>query len=372
MSLSLLAGEDNQFDSDSIYDIKISPNSGLEFKSEKVTLSPDHIIMEYGFHNAAKSPLTTEIIFPLPSNAPNGYLNQFSPTKFNFQASVEGTKIPYPLKARAFLDSKEITSELKELNITYVDYYPQGSPASLKEALKRGYVYEKVERADFEDDESPMVTVLYPSFTIKLSFSWKQTFPPGPTNIKISYKPGLGTNEGLILDSAKWDAHLPDYQFKLDSPLDKRSQVSIETLRKSKYTDLPASYFKFTLPQTDSWPKGIENFELFASGSQIILLDINGQLMSDIESYTFKKENFKPIGQMKVQFVGREKGPLHTDNQFTKKINGPANCRLKPYGKIVKSILDQETVILKERKDGWYHIFYKGHNCWTSRNNLRF
>ena len=51
-------------------------------------------------------------------------------------------------------------------------------------------------------------------------------------------------------------------------------------------------------------------------------------------------------------------------------INGPANCREKPNGKILKSLPDAVTVKFLQSNRNWFKIDYNGTKCWTFKSNI--
>ncbi len=51
-------------------------------------------------------------------------------------------------------------------------------------------------------------------------------------------------------------------------------------------------------------------------------------------------------------------------------INGPANCREKPNGKILRSIKDRKSVSLIEEKGDWFYLLHGSVKCWTYKNNI--
>jgi hypothetical protein len=52
-------------------------------------------------------------------------------------------------------------------------------------------------------------------------------------------------------------------------------------------------------------------------------------------------------------------------------IHGPANCREKLNGKILRSLPDQTKVDVLERSGDWYQVRLGTMTCWTAKQNLR-
>jgi hypothetical protein len=51
-------------------------------------------------------------------------------------------------------------------------------------------------------------------------------------------------------------------------------------------------------------------------------------------------------------------------------INGPANIRDNPSGKIIATLNDLTLVLVLENKGDWYHILYASVDGWTHKDNL--
>jgi hypothetical protein len=52
-------------------------------------------------------------------------------------------------------------------------------------------------------------------------------------------------------------------------------------------------------------------------------------------------------------------------------IDGPANCRDKPQGKIIKSMANGEKVTVVDQKGDWLEVRSKNMTCWTFKTNLK-
>jgi hypothetical protein len=360
---------DSQFDSDAIFDIQVTPNSTLEFKAEKIHITPKLVTMEYEFLNLGKD-FEAEINFPLPDLAPNGYLNQFVPEILKFKASVDGIDLPYPIKHKAIFKGKDITAELEKLKITYPRYYPIGSMESIRVATERGWTFWEKELEDFEDEKSPMVNVVYPNFKPIASFGWKQKFLKDKvTKIKLAYVPNLGFME--LGDLRNWETFrnlISPRDFDLESGT---AEYAADQKKMAAYHATVQNYYlRFHLPNTTNWSKGIENFELKVDGTALIFLYMSGEVMSDFTPLLVQKKNFKPTGEAIVNLIDLKNGQLSRDIPYTKKVDGPANCRKSPSGALVVSIPQGAPVLVRARKEDWYLVTYVGKDCWTKKNNL--
>jgi hypothetical protein len=113
---------------------------------------------------------------------------------------------------------------------------------------------------------------------------------------------------------------------------------------------------------------------MIATGANLILGEVDGERDADVNELKFTKKNFSPKKEILIEFV-QSPGPdslLPKEIPFISSVDGPANCREKPKGKIVSSIPDLAKVNIRGREEDWYRVEFNGKECWTIRNNLRF
>jgi hypothetical protein len=313
-------------------------------KKELLRISPKKVQVEYVFLNESKEDLETIVAFPLPpfvdyereSNFGGEY--QFP----DFQVSVDGKPVKYQDRYEFRYEGKNITEDLKKLKVP-VDRFPDFSmiPASTFEELKaRGWVSHN------EDSGS------HATYTIQTTHFWNQRFPSGKkVESKHSYTPALGSSVGGVIYNELWKPFLEE----------------------ANSCELAAYHFEYILSTGSNWKSGIEDFQLQVDGASVILVEIDGQVDFDLGSYRFKKKGFKPKKELLIEYLGIGGKPVLPDTlRLTKEIDGPANCRDSPTGKVLRSLPDRERVRVKAREGKWYRIEVKSTSCWTHRKNLRF
>ncbi|MGO9359604.1 MAG: DUF4424 domain-containing protein [Xanthobacteraceae bacterium] len=183
-------------------------STGIALQSEELFISPKQIRVHYRFHNGSGAAVTTLVAFPMPdiaienpddnvqipiTNAPDNFLG--------FATTVDGTPVQARLEQKVFAKGVDQTALLRRLNLPLAPYL-EGWPdrlaalaapaqAQLRDA---GLVYGQTEY-----EGTRPVARLYPSWTLKTSYFWEQTFAPGDTEIEHRYRPSVGVSLGTLI-----------------------------------------------------------------------------------------------------------------------------------------------------------------------------
>jgi hypothetical protein len=329
--------------------LRLEKTDRIAMKKELLRVSPKKVQVEYVFLNESKDDLETVVAFPLPPYwniyhvSAGGGENQFP----DFEVSMNGAPVKFQTKSEVRFEGKDITEELKKLKMP-IDRFLKFSeiPAAILEELKKRGWYSD------QHPDGDMNAV----YTIQKTHFWNQRFPVGKkVESKHSYTPELGGNSiGAVSFGEIWKPFL-----ELDQGQEQPA--------------LAANHFEYILSTGSNWKSGIEDFQLQVDGASVILVEIDGQVDFDLGSYRFKKKGFKPKKELRIEYLGiGGKAVLPDTLRLTKEIDGPANCRDSPTGKVLRSLPDRERVRVKTREGEWYRIQSKSTSCWTHRKNLRF
>jgi len=347
--------------------IVFSKTDAISLRKEKLFLSPNEIKVDYIFENTTSIDQTLLVSFPLPPIGANYGDN--SERFESFTVTIDGKDVSYQTECRAFNESVELTEELKQAGLPICEFKNAKELSKKTQAL---VIKKKLYSTDNMDEE------LNPTFTISRKHYWSQNFlPKQKIHVQHRYKPLLGMNSIGQL-SHDWQEFLPQgaLSFCLDmepSKLTSENKAICQKELKDPQIDTRASYLRYIITSANTWKNGIEYFEMIATGAAIVLGEVDGARDADFKELKLIKKNFKPKKEILIEFVGENKDPIIPKGlTFLKIIDGPANCRSKPDGEIVTSVPNLEKVNVRERKGNWYRIDFKGKECWTKRNNLKF
>lgn len=341
--------------------IVLSKTDAIALRKEKLLLTPTEIIVDYIFENTTSKAQTLLVSFPLPPliNAYDdcgGRVSRFD----SFSVTVDGANVSYQTECRAFNESIEVTEDLKKVGLPICEFKDQLdrnkffdrnkiAKDALAEMIKKNLIYE-------EGNECGV----FP-FEIHRKHYWTQNFPPmQKIHVQHKYEPELGVTSVCTLYN-NWNSIIPNF------PDPRGGDPESPFLYCAKY-------LKYIITSANTWKNGIEDFEMIATGANLILGEVDGERDADVNQLKFTKKNFSPKKEILIEFV-QSPGPdslLPKEIPFISSVDGPANCREKPKGKIVSSIPDLAKVNIRERKEDWYRVEFNGKECWTIRNNLRF
>jgi hypothetical protein len=153
------------------------------------------ISVSYDFDNTTEFPLRTLVAFPLPLKPAPGRpdLGGLQPFVENFQLRVNGQAQPYQSehKAISIENGKDVTAVLQKHQLDYVNYagftaYEDENPNYLVPKLTKAAQTELQQAGAIYDSLSP-------SYEIKTTHYWQQTFPAKQTvHIEHSYDASPG------------------------------------------------------------------------------------------------------------------------------------------------------------------------------------
>jgi len=174
--------------------LELVKNDQVRMVSEVLRIASRLVEVDYVFENTGSSDVTTLVAFPLPelgavSKVPVNIPFPRTANLVGFQAWIDEREIKPDIEVRAFDQTGEITAELRRLGVDPVN--PEildPKRPELKKALLGMHLLD-------EDDD--------PTWTVKVSFHWQQTFPAGKrVAVKHRYRPIYGSRYIPIDDRA--------------------------------------------------------------------------------------------------------------------------------------------------------------------------
>lgn len=180
----------------------------VEMLSEDLFVSADRVTVRYEFRNRSDAPVTTTVAFPMPDIRIEPYGGDVSiPTDdpdnpLGFETTIDGDRVPMALEQKAFVDGVEVTAAMVALGLPLA---PQSDAArSALDALpaesKARVVAKGIAIEDSYDAGKGWEHHLAPNWTLRATYHWEQTFPPGQiVVVEHSYQPSVGGSVGTIL-----------------------------------------------------------------------------------------------------------------------------------------------------------------------------
>lgn len=180
-------------------------------------------------------------------------------------------------------------------------------------------------------------------------FDWKQIFPSEKLiRISYSYDPTVTEVEFKRIDHEKlWTGYL-----KTDSP----------------NKDLKVRFIGYHLSNASKWKRGIEQFNLMVTGSEIIMAEVDGKIYGDLGVLKISQTKIEPTKDILVEFIDP------TDlKPNSVSLNLPliedAPCLANPNGKTTRDYKKSEIVIVSKRKNFW--LFVEKDKCWIHQSGFR-
>ena len=188
--------------------LALTKNDAIELRAEDLSISPKQVRVNYRFFNTTSAPVQIVVAFPLPDVTFEGIDDvvaipkDSAPENFlGFATTANGQPVTARVEQKVFARGVERTRELRELGVPLAPYLENlgerldAMPAdSRKKLVALGLA---VEQTEYEGQKA--VVHLYPTWTLKTTYYWDQTFPPGETAIEHRYAPSVGVTLGSIV-----------------------------------------------------------------------------------------------------------------------------------------------------------------------------
>lgn len=350
---------------------------GIKMKVEALYIRPYQIEVNYLFENTTDKDITTQMFFPLPEMpAVEEYLGDKS-HDYKFKLWVNGKQKQYQTHWTITQNNKDIT---KDVSILF--YRPEEIitdqeldrriamlPEETRKLLQNNNIVAWDYLVDWDKGEFPAwIMGAQAAWQKQISYSWKQTFPAHKTiAVHHTYVPtAIYNNVGLPFskcineksDPYKSFAYIPENE----------NMYSIDHLQ-------ARNYLEYILTTANNWQGPIESFNLIVQSPFKSVGCFDGEAFYGEEYYTVNQQNYAPEWDLSAEFLVNGQLNFHHTQKNTPvlyRIDGPANLRDKPNGKVIGQLADKTYVwAWPEEKNGkWYPVRQNDLSGYTHQQNL--
>jgi len=188
----------------------LDKTAAIEMRAEDLFVSEKAIRVRYRFFNSSASDVTTVVAFPMPDIVWQGpdaniAIPSRDPVNFlDFRTIVDGRAVVADVEQKVFVKAVDETARLRSLNVPLAPQFESTwkaldalAPTRQRELLESG-----VAQSNDYDAGKGMEHHLQPNWTLKTTYFWRQTFPPGrEVIVEHRYLPSVGTTVGTMLGS---------------------------------------------------------------------------------------------------------------------------------------------------------------------------
>jgi hypothetical protein len=294
----------------------LTRSDSIEMKAEDLYISADQVIVRYRFLNTSDKPVRTVVAFPMPDIGGEGFFesdhglpSDDATNLLDFATTVDGRPVKALVEQKALVNGLDRTDWLLDHGVPLAAHRPEAgkaldalSPADKQEALDLGLAW-----VDKYDVGKGWEEHLAPSWVLKTTFYWTQTFPPGKELlVEHRYKPSVGGSVSSLLGSDYWgrDGEGWTEAMTRDYCIDKDLVATTERRRKepgfSGYQELRLAYI---LTTGANWAQPIGDFRLVIDkGAPTNLLSFCGEGVKKISPTQFeiRKTDFTPQADLKI------------------------------------------------------------------------
>lgn len=350
---------------------------GIKMQTEALYIRPGQIEVNYLFKNTTDKDITTQIFFPLPDMpAVEEYLGDEA-HDFKFKLWVNGKPKTYQTHWVVKQNDTDIT---KDISILFyrpeevitdqeLDRRIQTLPEETRQKLQGKKIIEwgwTLDRAKGEIQTWKMPDNA--SWQKQISYSWQQTFPARQTiAVRHTYTPTAIYNNEDAPFSSCINRKDEEYQKFIYIP---------ENESKNSWPHLRArNYLEYILTTANNWQGSIESFNLLVESPLKSAGCFDNEEFYAEQYYAVNRHNYTPLGDLSADFIVK-KDISHNyapkSNPGLYRIDGPANLRDKPNGKIIGQLADKTQVwVWPDEKQGkWYPVRQNESVGYTHAKNL--
>jgi len=181
----------------------LTKNADIEMRSEKLYISDKQVRVDYQFLNTSAKDVTVTVAFPMPDITVESLDDNISvpnPDAANilgFKTLVDGKPVSAQVEQKVISKGVDRTALLRSLGVP-LSPFSQGTEKvldKLPKATKDQLV--KLDLAMAYDEGEPSVSHLQPTWTLKTTYYWTQTFPAGRAlAVHHEYTPSVGSSAG--------------------------------------------------------------------------------------------------------------------------------------------------------------------------------
>jgi len=285
-------------------------SADIEMQSETLYISDKAIRVHYTFLNTSPAPVTTTLAFPMPDvtidgpegapTLPKGNSDNF----LGFTTTVDGKPVTATLEQTAVSTSDGVdrTAYLKGLGVPLAVYSDAASKAvnALPKAKQDEMVSMGLALPFEEDDGHGMQSFLIPTWTVRSSYVWNETFPAGrPVTIEHDYTPSVATT---VFEP--WETDPSATAQRAQYCVDDTFAAAVATLAKGQPGD--EEHIDYVLLTGANWKGPIGDFRMTVDkGAAANLVSFCGTGVTKTGPTTFVVDykNFTPTANVSVLLI---------------------------------------------------------------------
>lgn len=294
-------------------------SDSISLESEDLYISPDEIRVRYIFRNPTSSDFKTIVAFPLP-DADYGMLAQdewlriipvqHDETIFPFSTKVDGKAVQLTTELRAFIGEKEITAQLKKLQLPLLLGADRGAflerVNGLPSEVKKSLLDDKIILRDTSLSED-----FLPLWRTKITILREQVFPANKDiSVEHTYSPITGGTIGNWRMPNSSDSVVPESYWKTYCIDDAFVTGVMKRINRARAAgeDLMTRdlWLSYILTSGANWAGPIKKFTLTvdkkSTDSQVSFCESNVVKISPTR-FQVTKMNFTPSEDLKILFV---------------------------------------------------------------------
>lgn len=351
---------------------------GIKMQVEALYIRPKQIEVNYLFENTTDKDITSQMFFPLPDMpAVEEYLGDEA-HDFKFKLWVNGKAKPYQTHWTVKQNDKDITNDVSILfyrpEEVITDQQLAKRIQTLPEETRQQLQDKKVIEWDWtlDRDKGEIQNWKMPDnadWKKQISYSWQQTFPAHKTVIiRHTYQPTLiYTNVGTPFSKCinRQSKQYQEFVYVPDNePEYPRGHLNAR------------DYLEYILTTANNWQGPIENFNLLVESPLKSVGCFDGEAFYGGKYYAVNRQNYTPEWDMSVDFIIKgydiPSDYAPKSNPVLYRIDGPANLRDKPNGKIIGQLTDKSQVWAwpDDKKGNWYPVLQNDLQGYTHKQNL--
>lgn len=283
---------------------------------EDLFVSAREIRVRYRFVNGSAAAVTTRVAFPMPDISVTGPDENISvPTEdpqnlLAFSTSVNGAPVRAEVEQKVFAKGVERSEALRRHGVPLAPHL-----RATNEALDRLPPAAKAELqslglTDIEEYDigKGMQKHVVARWTLKTTYHWQQTFPPGQTVIEHRYKPSLGASVGTMIGQAEWAKFDFARDYERRFCMDRDFMAAAARAQRSGNGNLMEQRIAYVLTTGANWARPIGAFRLVVDkGAPDSLVSFCGEGVRKIgpTQFEMRKDNFTPTRDLDVLILQR-------------------------------------------------------------------
>lgn len=241
-------------------------NESIEMASEELSVSPTQVQVVYQFNNTSDQAQHILVAFPMPDIAGSGDFMTAVPVNdgegqpgagiadkdnlFGFKTLFNGTPVKAVLHQYAFQNNIDYSETLRKLGLPLEPFGQatyDGLNALSRQAADRLVRLGLIFRQEYDAGNGLQVDNT-PVWTLRSTYSWEATFPPGRSEVVHSYVPSVGGTVSTTFMPQEND----EYSAQRMTDYKARYCVDDDLIRTLKKFAVPGEGYT-GYPYTESW-----------------------------------------------------------------------------------------------------------------------